>query len=190
MGENMSTPDAGRPRVSARYRRAALCGIVACVLPAAGGCGARDDTAKTKAFVESYDRAIKKIASVCKQVSKQVMVGKPLPAPQRAAFIIVYGRAVADLKLEDAPASLAACRDGANDVFAKLRSTTAEVIATANAGNNAEAIGLANTAAPAVAAALRELNSVVASCKRDAEQIDPRPFEMILPYFIGAPICL
>jgi hypothetical protein len=133
---------------------------------------------------------MKKIASVCREVSKQVLAGGPLTPPQRAAFIVVYGRAVADVKLEDAPASLRACRDGANDAFAKLRSATAEVIVTANGGNNAETIGLANAAAPAVAGALRELRSVADNCKRDSEQIDPRPVAMIFPYFAIAPSCL
>jgi hypothetical protein len=30
------------------------------------GCGARGDTAKTNAFVDSYDRAMTKISSICR----------------------------------------------------------------------------------------------------------------------------
>jgi hypothetical protein len=175
--------------MSASYRRAALCSILACVLPAAG-CGARDETTKTKAFVESYDRAMKKIASVCGEVSKQVLASEPLTPPQRAAFIVVYGRAAADVKLEDAPASLRACRDSANDAFAKLRSATAEVVVKASGGNNSETIAVANAAAPAVASALRELKVVADNCMRDAEQKDPRPVAMLFPYFAMAPSCL
>ena len=176
--------------MSALRRCAALCWIAACVLPAAGGCGARDDPAKTKAFVESYDRAMKKIASVCGKVSKLSSAGRPLAPPLRAAFIIVYGRAAAEVKLEDAPPSLQACRDGANDAFAKLRSATAEVTVAANGGKNIEAIGLANAAAPAVAGALHELRRVDSSCKRDSEQIDPQPLSMRFPYFAFALSCL
>jgi hypothetical protein len=175
--------------MSAFDRSAVLCWLV-CVLSGIAGCGARDDTAKTNAFVESYDRAMKKISSICLQVSKQVVSGEPLTPPQRAAFIVVYGRAAADVKLDDAPESLRACRDGANDAFAKLRSATAEVIVKATPASNAEAIALANAAAPAVAGALRDLTIVADSCKRDAQQIDPRPLAMIFPYFALARSCL
>jgi hypothetical protein len=176
--------------MSAFDRCAAVGWLVACVMAGIAGCGARDDTAKTTAFVESYDRAMKKISSICSQVSKQVTPGEPLTPPQRAAFIVVYGRAAADVKLDDAPASLRACRDGANDAFAKLRSATAEVIAKATPASNAEAIGLANAAAPAVAGALRELRIVADNCKRDAQQIDPQPLAMSSPYFAFALSCL
>jgi hypothetical protein len=176
--------------MSAFDRCAALCWLVACVTLGIAGCGARDDPAKTNAFVESYDRAMKKISSICLQVSKQVVSGEPLTPPQRATFIVVYGRAAADMKLDDAPASLRACRDGANDAFAKLRSATAEVIVKATPASNAETIALANAAAPAVAGALRELRIVADNCKRDAQQIDPRPLAMSLPYFALAPSCL
>lgn len=160
------------------------------VLSIIAGCGERSDTAKTYAFVESYDRAMTKISSICGKVSTQVMSGEPLTPGQRAAFIIVYGRAAADVKFDDAPASLQACRDGANDAFARLRSTTAEVVVKANGGSNHETIALANAAAPAVAGALRALRIVADSCKRDSEQINPRPLTMISPYFAIAPSCL
>jgi hypothetical protein len=153
------------------------------------GCGDGGDTAKTNAFVESYGRAMTKISSICKKVSTQVMSGEPLTPPQRAAFIIVYGRAAADVKLDDAPASLRACRDGANDAFAKLRSATAEVVVKANGGNNRETVALANAAAPAVDDALRALRMVAHSCESDSDQIKPRPSALVSPYFI-APTCL
>jgi hypothetical protein len=176
--------------MSAFNRCASLGWLVACVLLGIAGCGARDDTAKTNAFVESYDRAMKKISSICSLVSKQGMSGEPLTPPQRAAFIIVYGRAAADVKLEDAPASLRACRDGANDAFAKLRSATAEVIVKATPAGKHETVALANAAAPAVADALRELRIAADNCRRDAQQIDPQPLAMILPNFALALSCL
>jgi hypothetical protein len=154
------------------------------------GCGARDDTAKTNAFVESYDRAMTKVSSICGKVSKQVFSGKPLTQPQRAAFIIVYARAAADVKFDDAPASLRACHDAANDAFAKLRSATAETLVKANGGNNVETIAFANATAPAVEDALRELKIAAESCKRDALQIRPSPVAMLSPYFVITPACL
>lgn len=164
------------------WRRIVMLSIIA-------GCGQRSDTAKTNAFVESYGRAMTKISSICRKVSTQVMSGEPLTPGQRAAFIIVYGRAAADVKLDDAPASLQACRDGANDAFAKLRSATAEVVVKANGGNNHVTIALANAAAPAVDEALHALRIVAQSCRRDSEQIHPQPLAMISPYFV-APSCL
>jgi hypothetical protein len=153
------------------------------------GCGGRGDRAKTTAFVESYDRAMTRIAMICREVSLQVVSGEPLTPGLRAAFIIVYGRAARDAKLDDAPASLGACRDGANDAFAKLRSATDEVLARAS-GNKFVTIALANAAVPAVEGALRELKIAAANCKRDAQDIDPPPSVMSSPYFTITPTCL
>lgn len=178
---------------SALRRGAALCWLVACILPGIAGCGGRggrDDPATTKAFSESFDRATKKISAICSKVSEQVASGGPLTPPQRAAFIIVYGRAAADVKLDDAPESLRACRDGVNDAFAKLRSATAEVIVKATAGNNHETIALANAAAPAVTDALRELTRAANGCRRDAQQLDPQPLTMLIPNFALTLSCL
>src|SRR5262249_39224491 len=61
------------------------------------GCGASGDPAKTKEFVDSYDRAMTRISSICRQVTRQVVSGERLTPAQRAAFIIVYGRAAADV---------------------------------------------------------------------------------------------
>jgi hypothetical protein len=70
-----------------------------------------------------------------------------------------------------------------------LRSATAEVVAKATRENNHETVALANAAAPAVADALRELRIVAENCKRDAQEIDPPPLAMSLPYFM-TPLCL
>ena len=159
------------------------------VLSILAGCGAQDDAAKAKAFVDSYDRAMKQISAICRRVSLQVASGEPLRPEQRAALIIVYGRAAADVKLDDAPASLRACRDGANDAFAKLRSATAEVSAKATEGASRDAIALANAAAPAVSDALRELRIAADNCKRDAQKLDPPALAMSVPYFM-VPRCI
>ncbi|MGH9887780.1 MAG: hypothetical protein ACREBE_19770 [bacterium] len=94
------------------------------------------------------------------------------------------------MKLDDAPASLQACRDAANDAFAKLRSATAEVLVKANGGNNVETVAFANATAPAVEDSLRELMMVAGNCKRDALQMHPSPVTMLSPYFAIAPVCL
>jgi hypothetical protein len=161
------------------------------VLSIIAGCGGGgDDAAKTKAFVESYDRAMSKISSICMEVSKQLGTDGALAPGDRAAFIIVYGRAAAAVKLEDAPPSLQACRTSANDAFTKLRTATAEVLSHSSGGNKFETVAIANGAAPAVKEALRELRTVADSCKRDAEQLKPAPLLMSSPYFIVTPSCL